>query len=514
MASSEVSVRKLDPTARAIDLTQALVHMTSSSSSIIRGAWEIGQWLGREKINQYELEDCMQKAKGLVVPNQSGQSLFEDILHGVESKPSGPLFLQQSGSLGRLMAIDPNLSWIVSTIACLFQFHRSEQFISQTLTTFILRARQPSGTSEITKYSMYNPDQIRIKPVISKIVSSVWHNVVNAGCDTVPLPPELSSLCGKGHYLDPDDFSIVAHMLYFECKAKAVLRSDHLLRNVTLWLLLHYDGLLVFNVGGRIVYRKNFGNTSRELEVRVRSSCLDGDACYKNDAEKYEILKDVEGKFEEFLSGCSLKSTDVPPRSGIRQNLYQLPRIYPPESSLYDHGVQILIKCTAQSIMQWLLQIPLTQQAESSELGFSASASQVGSVGLDGPTHTIGSILSRLPAMINLHWGNSNWSQVIYTEANDQSRPNKSTRLGTPVTQGVFETDEIQATIVCFPILQDLLRKVRPIVDVIPVCPRIRTNTFHFMAAFAVLSLRRSWCYWDMASRMVSESTTSQPPIR
>ncbi len=61
------------------------MQMTSSPpNSLIKGAWEIGQWLGREKLNQYELEDCMQKAKGLAIVNQNGQALFDDIIDGVE----------------------------------------------------------------------------------------------------------------------------------------------------------------------------------------------------------------------------------------------------------------------------------------------------------------------------------------------------------------------------------------------------------------------------------------------
>src|SRR5436305_6173711 len=150
----------------------------------------------------------MQKAKGLVIANPNARALFDDIIHGVESKPLGPLFLEQSGSLGRLMARDPNLSWMISTVACLFQFHRDDRYVAQTLTAFIMRAdaaRQPNNATQTTDFLIYNPAQVQIRSVISRIVSSVWHNVVNAGCDTIPLPEELLSVCRKGHYLDPDD---------------------------------------------------------------------------------------------------------------------------------------------------------------------------------------------------------------------------------------------------------------------------------------------------------------------
>src|SRR5450432_4195598 len=125
----------------------------------------------------------MQKAKGLVIPNDNGQALFDDIIQGVEGKPLGPLFLEQSGSLGRLMARGPNLSWMISTVACLFQCHRDDRFVSQTLTSFIIRAhsaRRLNHATQTADFVSYNPVQVQIRSVISKIVLSVWHNVVNA----------------------------------------------------------------------------------------------------------------------------------------------------------------------------------------------------------------------------------------------------------------------------------------------------------------------------------------------
>ena len=110
MNPSDMQVGKVELAAQALDLTSALLHAASSSSIVLKGAWEIGQWLGREKLNQYELLDCMEKAKGVAFANKNGRELFDQLISGLDTQQVGPLFLQQSGSLGRLMAGDPKLS--------------------------------------------------------------------------------------------------------------------------------------------------------------------------------------------------------------------------------------------------------------------------------------------------------------------------------------------------------------------------------------------------------------------
>ena len=81
----------------------------------------------------------MQKVKGLIVPNHNGQALSDNIVQGVDSKPKGPLFLESSGALGRLMAEDPYLSWIISTVAFLFPILQGHSIhFPHTLVSFIL----------------------------------------------------------------------------------------------------------------------------------------------------------------------------------------------------------------------------------------------------------------------------------------------------------------------------------------------------------------------------------------
>lgn len=159
MDASNTRIAKLDLSTRAIDLTTALLKATTSSGSLLKGAWEIGQWLGRERLNQYELLDCMQKSKGLAFANQQGQQFFDQIIRGMETVPVGPLFLQESGSLGRLMAGDPNLSWIVSTVACLFQHHRDDMLVTEMVLAFIMKSQPSQSSKDIHFAERVTPDK-------------------------------------------------------------------------------------------------------------------------------------------------------------------------------------------------------------------------------------------------------------------------------------------------------------------------------------------------------------------
>ena len=455
MTSAETTARGLDLAARGVDLTVALSNATNSSNPLFRGAWEIGQWLGREKLNQHELQDCMDKSKGLVFPNHNGQQILLDIVRGVERKPIGPLFLEQSGSLGRLMASDPNLSWMVTTATGLFQFHRDDRFVTETVTALIASSQPDTnttamdGTLNLPGFSLYDPSRTQLRPVVSKIISSVWYNVVNAGCDTVPLPAELMSICHNGHYLDPDDFARIACIINTRRPSKAILRSNHLLRNITLWLLLHYDGLLVVNVGGKIVFERQLGNTTKELELNVKMQCLPDEGCDGLGTEKYEIWENVAGKFEHFMTGYSQWSFEQHPQSGIRQKLYDMPFWEPRESRIWDAGIRLLIRCTAQEMMRWLLGVPILAQEGFSQLGFSVSPD-----GSRQSPNVIGTLLKRVPSMINLSWGHINPPAIIFAQP-----PYDFDLVESSPTE--FRS-KLMLLVRYFPALQDTVRKIQP----------------------------------------------------
>jgi hypothetical protein len=132
MSKMELAARNLDLLARGIDLLTALTETTNSPHSIVNVAIELGRWLGREKLTESQLQFCFEKARGLVIANSLANKFYEAVVKVPQQRAVGPFFAQQSGSLGRLMANDPYLCWMTSTITCLFEFHR-EEFISDVL---------------------------------------------------------------------------------------------------------------------------------------------------------------------------------------------------------------------------------------------------------------------------------------------------------------------------------------------------------------------------------------------
>ncbi|KAK4108860.1 hypothetical protein N656DRAFT_801545 [Canariomyces notabilis] len=456
MGDSSLQVAKLELAARSLDLTTALSRAASSSNFLLKGAWEIGQWLGREKLNQHELLDFMEKAKSLAYANKNGLEFFDQVICGTDTVPVGPLFLQQSGSLGRLMAGDPNLSWIVSTVAGLFQHHRDDQLVTSKLTELIMEAYRPQEDPDarlgLASEMRYSPERARLRAVARKIVSSVWYNVVNAGCDTIPLPQELLNLCPRGHYLAPEDFGQVVSTITNRCRSKAILRTDHLLLDVLQWLLLHYDGTIVVNVAGEIVYHVDLGTSRhRELEVRVSSRCSvhesDMDRC--TGRNQWQILDHISGKFEDLLrAGDSAPQfNDVPSWPGTRQKLYDIPRPYHADSVMWNKTLQIAVKCSAQSVLRWLLAVPLSAQSDFEGPGFSARPGQRA-----GPHDTtVSLILKRIPAMVNMQWGSCSF--VIDTSVTGGAVNETPSNMSTE--------QRLHILLEYFPVLADIQRKFK-----------------------------------------------------
>ena len=153
-------------------------------------------------------------------------------------------------------------------------------------------------------------------------------------------------------------------------------------------------------MSGRIIYENTLGNASRELEVRVKSGCCLLKGCADSAAEAYEILVDVTGKFEQFLSGHCWKNFGLPNGRGIRQVLYEIPRPYPAVSTVRNPGNQGMIGGTAQEMMKWLLGIHVIAQEGFADLGFSAVLDYAKAKS----GYKIWSILKRVPSIVNLNW--------------------------------------------------------------------------------------------------------------
>lgn len=472
MAASSSSSTQVGLAKTVLDLTASVLNASNSSNPLIQVAIETGQWLGREKLNRFELGDCLSKAKGIAYPNEAGLEFCEKVKEAGLQNPVKHVFLQQSGSLGRLMVRDFWLCWIVSTSASLFQFHSASSFVSDAVCTFIMLGNHPQEEMRHDSDLRYKPDRVQVKSVVDKIVSSIWLNVVNAGHTTIHLPEELKKICPRGHLLSSSNLGLAMHALH-QGGRRMILRSQHFLANIALWLVLHHDGKLRVVVSSKTVYDKQQGPSDKEIEIRVERFCSLEGPCSEEDAILgYEILEDLGGRHQHFRSGTYDPTSELHPVPGVRQPLYEIPRLYPPDSRVSKRSIQLLIKATAQRMARWLIQVPLMTQVEFSNFGFQADPDH-----RSGQSNlTISDILSKTPNIVNLRWGEAASSTVVYTSAEDVEGDGNDAQNSVANMSnfdiGLEKERALEEVLPYFPILQDLLNEVKTSC----LCPRCQSD--------------------------------------
>ena len=459
MASASLATAKLGLSAQSINLTSSLIAASNSSNSLVQLFIEIGQWLGREKLTRHELQECFVKARGVVNANEKGNKLFDEMNQGLIGLSSMmPLLLKQSGSVARYLARDPDLCWIISTATSLFQFH-PEHHVSDAICSMIMLAQRDSeGRSTPNLNEPHHPARIQVKSVVGKLVSSIWFNVVNSGNSTLPLPQELVKVCPRGHYLTRVHFAKAALELA-QNDSQMILQSQHLLRNITLWLYLHFDGLLRVIVSGKIIFEETLGQTGKSVELRITSFCDDIGTCNYELGEEhpeYQILKNISGHLPEVLLSSyrynNQAGETVRPEPRVRQKLYHPTTTYSSESRLAGSSLQMLLRCTAQEITRWFLGLRITTLPDALHLGFSVSSEHQTKIS----NLKILDLLKRSPAILNMVWGDRPPSRLVV------SAPIPERTYLQMKESALKERKELTDLLPYFPILRDLVRETKP----------------------------------------------------
>lgn len=366
------------------------------------------------------------------------------------------LCTRTNGSLGRLVSRDPGLCWIVTTVACLFQYHKEVDIISFLKTLLETNARPETDPEAAFKYHAAN--DLVFSRVIKSITESVWFNVVNAGHATACLPEELASVCQTGHYVDNQGLASVVSALQKK-RPKVMIRTEYLPRNLTHWLILHFDGEMRVTVSSKVIYRKILGNAHLELEIRVEQFCDKSKNCAKDGSSTFDLIEDVAGNFEELLSRRIYPASESPPEPRVRRHLYELPRSHPLEHEANRPSIQLYLRAAAQEITKWLVKRPVLAPLRFTNFGFSVSLddSKVDS------QYKVIDILQRSPNILNLKYGNVPRTKFVFSDAklgdfkfepgDSESKP----RLD-PRDQSERQLHEI---LPWFPILGDLILDVK-----------------------------------------------------
>lgn len=420
--SGNMTVKTMDLTARGLDLLTALTNAASSQSGPVHMALEIGKWLRLEGVNEYELQDCWAMAKDLIIPNELGEQFHKQVRNAKNHKFI-PFFLQQAGSLGRFMTRDYHLSWMISTTACLFQFH-DERFVSDALSMLIMQSQLAKDDKPAKAWhAKYHPASVQLRTVLDKISNSVWLNIVNSGHATTPLPPELNNVCRRGHNLDADSFGIVAHTLR-TTKDLVIVESPHLLKNLTLWLTYHFHGRLQVTVGGELLYDRQLGISQQIIQLKVKRSCPKDGPCPEEEISAFRLHHNVADKFQEFLSGTYPEQGDIPQNPRVRQALYDTHLAYTGHKTLLSTSSQIRVRCTAQIMMRWLLSLPVKPLTEKANFTFDVNPNAEAT----SKDLQVKDLLSRIPTMLNRKWGSIRFKGLVFSEPVADSNPDSPER--------------------------------------------------------------------------------------
>ena len=426
-----------------------VLFVAAAATTVTRGSPFLGlcndlvKWIARERLSETEFDYCITLIRGLLTPNEDGFQIQKRITLGdVVTKSICGLRLTFAGSIGRMMAWNPEYTYIVTTVAAFTAYHRDEDIVEVLCLMAIGNVQK--DTAGIKR--IYTPQKARIRPVITKIVESIMHNIVNLGIDFRGFAECLKDYCV--HVLSSDVLARVVNTVVHESEQNFLLYSDKLFGDLLVWLFVHYQGTVQVSVEGSIIYEKSLGGSNTKMTYLVRDGCRIEDGHHGG-------LRDLELSVAIGDSWKSILKEQVPslkrPESSQRHRFYDLDHI----NSSFVYGIlrrQDLqdIGAAARVVSEWMLDLPLSLRAEG-DFGFRAT--------LEGPdngqesfdpgvvSYSIGQILQTWPSIGHGMPGPT--KKVISTFTGFRPSPEEEELV-----------DElklsIEELILCFPTLQDL----------------------------------------------------------
>ena len=194
----------------------------------------------------------------------------------------------------------------------------------------------------------------------------------------------------------------------------------------------------------------------------MSQSCSETGSCGSKERSAFELFDDISGNPKSFLSGSypPNKQRGESETSMVRRKLYQLPDTHTSESRARQQGMQILIKCTAQKVLRWLLGLSVLPPFEFTNLGFHVELEGTSSA----RSRKIRDLLHRSPSMLNQRWGDPPLPNVVYykTIADADSASDIRTAESNSSVSSIYRDRTYDEIIPFFPILQNLLGEVRP----------------------------------------------------
>nr|RBQ88725.1 hypothetical protein FVER53263_06539 [Fusarium verticillioides] len=404
----------MDLATRTLDLSRAILDILNKENSVRDAAGEILEWLGRERIDKQEYQYCVEALSAQAFPNARGL----DIQHQVRSSEQkvssvAGLKLKLSTSIGRWMLSDPNLVYVVTTVAVCMMYHDMEYAV-EVLCNFAL---DQGGHEEGVSYPR-NPYRMRLKPVVTKFVDSVALNIVNTGHDfNSALPSALNGICS--HPLEAPQLSAIIKVVA-QAQSDIFITSDLFPGDLVMWLMTHFHGILEISLNGKVILEEDSGTDSVRVIFAINnrcSTCPNRDGDLKNSNIKVATI--VKGKLTTLIdeSHCFYRES----KSSTRQELYETGLLADTRRAQLSRNEVAELRIAARSLLRWLLGLELRISdtarifivSKSGDGGFARNPAADGFI-----CKPLEDLLAGFPTVLNKNWGDAKGSdsRAIYEE--------------------------------------------------------------------------------------------------
>ncbi|MCJ1323464.1 hypothetical protein MMC10_000124 [Thelotrema lepadinum] len=441
--------------ANVLSFITAATNAISTGSPVLKFCHDLVRWIARERLSETEFDYCITLMQGLVVPNERGLEIRKKLALDSDPQSLCGLRLTSAGSIGRMLAWNPDFVYMVTTVAALMTYHRPEDAV-EVLCCMATQVQVPSGHQQDPENrwsSPYSPQKARVRPVVTKIVESIAFNIVNLGKDLSTLTEDLKDYCV--HVMPAPKLAEMVIGVVREREQDLVVYSSRLYGDFLAWVFAHYSGTVQVSIEGKITYERKLGDSATRLMYFVRDGCTVNENSHLK-SKTIEMSVAMGKSFKTIFKNRTL-ITQKMPEPTQRQSLY------PAEKAIHSFGHDVLrhqhvqdIGVTAQVFAEWLLEVPLCPIIPE-ELFFGVmldgSEEVHGDRGLSGSqikTFAVGQLLRQWPSIGHLKLGSLRKARSVFKSADLSAHPS--------IDDLVLSVEEMVSS---FPILQDLLEDLQ-----------------------------------------------------
>ncbi|KAI9685088.1 MAG: hypothetical protein M1822_005480 [Bathelium mastoideum] len=275
---------------------------------------------------------------------------------------------------------------MVSTVAAATKFQKSD-FARNLVYEMILRGSDSAAAPAKTRNNRPFPDHGVLMGVISKVVDSIYLNVVNAGHTLGDLPPELSELCI--HLVGAPTFAAIVHKLT-RSNGDNLLICEGFQPDLLLWILSHFDGSIRIVLAGTQIFERTAKYGSRSLSVMIETVCT-----LKQCVKGHSRIQLLELRGEAWTAlESAYDEADIKVTTGHRSRLYSSNLGDP--SRLLNRDEIYRVRVLVQKLATWMFDVPISSTSQQ-DIEFSADVSHSSSA----CELRIGDLFSQWPDIID-----------------------------------------------------------------------------------------------------------------